>query len=274
MKKWKNLATISGGLILSFVTLYTEYAQAGIEYKWTSTDRSIATITVQPGESIPIPMKDGRIYDAKCLSSFPCKETLADFKDKKGNITYENFSRGLQNISGTINSGTGSFRITTNGDLEGLFSDVTVSAKLINSTGFNLIVGSPGDQISQGGAINYSTQWFSDQAIGIDPITGVELILGNFSLDSTDPLTEFEYIVTDPYLALISSTFTIGEKYTFSTGLEISGTVTKELITLVPVPEPTSILSLLALGTLGAASTLKRKLKPSQSTEKETTKVS
>ena len=39
------------------------------------------------------------------------------------------------------------------------------------------------------------------------------------------------------------------------------------------IPEPTSPLSLLALGTLGAASTLKRKLKPSQSTEKETTKV-
>jgi predicted Ser/Thr protein kinase len=39
------------------------------------------------------------------------------------------------------------------------------------------------------------------------------------------------------------------------------------------VPEPTSTLSLLALGTLGAASTLKRKLKSSQSTEKETTKV-
>ena len=39
------------------------------------------------------------------------------------------------------------------------------------------------------------------------------------------------------------------------------------------VPEPTSTLSLLALGTIGAASTLKRKLKPSQSTEKETTKV-
>ncbi|MCA2618421.1 MULTISPECIES: PEP-CTERM sorting domain-containing protein [unclassified Microcystis] len=40
------------------------------------------------------------------------------------------------------------------------------------------------------------------------------------------------------------------------------------------VPEPTSTLSLLALGTLGAASTLKRKLKTSKSTEKETTKVS
>ena len=43
--------------------------------------------------------------------------------------------------------------------------------------------------------------------------------------------------------------------------------------TSTSVPEPSSILSLLALGTLGAASTLKRKLKPSQSTEKETTKV-
>ena len=46
-----------------------------------------------------------------------------------------------------------------------------------------------------------------------------------------------------------------------------------ELLGVQPVPEPTSTLSLLALGTLGAASTLKRKLKPSQSTEKETTKV-
>ncbi|MDB9391341.1 pepsin/retropepsin-like aspartic protease family protein [Microcystis aeruginosa] len=42
----------------------------------------------------------------------------------------------------------------------------------------------------------------------------------------------------------------------------------------VKVPEPTSTLGLLALGTLGAASTLKRQLKPSKSTEKETTKVS
>lgn len=40
-----------------------------------------------------------------------------------------------------------------------------------------------------------------------------------------------------------------------------------------PIPEPTSTLGLLALGTLGAASTLKRKLKPSKYEEKETTKV-
>jgi hypothetical protein len=41
----------------------------------------------------------------------------------------------------------------------------------------------------------------------------------------------------------------------------------------VHTPELTSTLSLLALGSFGAASTLKRKLKPSQSIEKETTKV-
>ena len=45
-------------------------------------------------------------------------------------------------------------------------------------------------------------------------------------------------------------------------------------INFIKVPEPTSILSLLALGTLGAASTLKRQLKSSKSSEKETTKVS
>ncbi len=40
------------------------------------------------------------------------------------------------------------------------------------------------------------------------------------------------------------------------------------------IPEPSSILSILGLGTLGAASTLKRQLKSSKSSEKETTKVS
>jgi len=41
----------------------------------------------------------------------------------------------------------------------------------------------------------------------------------------------------------------------------------------VNVPEPSSIIGLAVLSTLGAASTLKRKLKPSKSNEKETTKV-
>lgn len=42
---------------------------------------------------------------------------------------------------------------------------------------------------------------------------------------------------------------------------------------LQPVPEPSSTLGLFALGTLGAASTLKRKLKSSKSSERELEKV-
>jgi hypothetical protein len=44
----------------------------------------------------------------------------------------------------------------------------------------------------------------------------------------------------------------------------------EDTITAVPVPEPTSTLGFIALGTLGAASTLKRKLESSKSPEKET----
>ena len=53
----------------------------------------------------------------------------------------------------------------------------------------------------------------------------------------------------------------------------VNGTARILNVSLVHTPEPTSVLSLFALGTLGAASTLKRKLKPSQFTEKETTKI-
>jgi hypothetical protein len=57
-------------------------------------------------------------------------------------------------------------------------------------------------------------------------------------------------------------------------GNEISGEGTAGFASnVLATPEPTSTLGFLALGTLGAASTLKRKLKSSQSTEKETTKV-
>ncbi|MDB9423273.1 PEP-CTERM sorting domain-containing protein [Microcystis aeruginosa CS-563/04] len=64
--------------------------------------------------------------------------------------------------------------------------------------------------------------------------------------------------------------FTMGGS-NFDVSNILQGTLTLNQVT---VPEPSSILSLLALGTLGAASTLKRQLKYSKSSEKETTKVS
>jgi hypothetical protein len=57
-----------------------------------------------------------------------------------------------------------------------------------------------------------------------------------------------------------------------TTGLD--NVVLSSAPTSAPIPETSSTFSLLAFGTLGAASTLKRKLKSSKSTEKETTKVS
>ncbi|GBL14865.1 hypothetical protein MTo_02173 [Microcystis aeruginosa NIES-1211] len=91
-------------------------------------------------------------------------------------------------------------------------------------------------------------------------------------------------ILTDPPGAAPTS-------YTFS-GLNFSGsslqltlnpsnrwvfasevTFDGELLGVQPVPEPTSTLGFLALGTIGAGATLKRKLKSSKPSEKETTKV-
>jgi len=73
---------------------------------------------------------------------------------------------------------------------------------------------------------------------------------------------------------------TIGERYNFDLFFaerQTSGSSfridTSIVLEPVAVPEPSS-LGFLALGTLGAASTLKRKLKPSKSSEKETTKIS
>lgn len=64
--------------------------------------------------------------------------------------------------------------------------------------------------------------------------------------------------------------------FEFNTTLDEEYIITGNLTSVASaaVPEPSSILGLLALGTLGAASTLKRKLKSSKSSEKEPTKVS
>jgi hypothetical protein len=55
----------------------------------------------------------------------------------------------------------------------------------------------------------------------------------------------------------------------------LAGTrVAEVVVDTISIPEPTSTLSFLALGTLGAGATLKRKLKSSKSSEKDNTKIS
>jgi hypothetical protein len=66
--------------------------------------------------------------------------------------------------------------------------------------------------------------------------------------------------------------FNVKDTVEFWTGLR-PGTENIDALEAVATPEPSTFLSLLTLGTLGAASTLKRKLKSSKPSEKETTKV-
>ncbi|WP_287659107.1 MULTISPECIES: PEP-CTERM sorting domain-containing protein [unclassified Microcystis] len=79
---------------------------------------------------------------------------------------------------------------------------------------------------------------------------------------SSGPLPHGEHY--DTYTASLTGVSLIGFPPFAGYVLKIQGRHT---------PEPSAILSLLAIGTLGATSTLKRKLNPSKFTEKETTKV-
>ncbi len=103
---------------------------------------------------------------------------------------------------------------------------------------------------------------------------------------SSDATSNFaiNYIIDPSLFKLASEPFiqatpldSSGNPIVFIDPVDGTGNVAMGGITLFAnpcsVPEPSSTLSLLALGTIGAASTLKRKLKPSQSIEKETTKV-
>lgn len=120
------------------------------------------------------------------------------------------------------------------------------------------------------------------------------------------PPTDIEFIVTSTpplgtpghnngdeqyinFMATIRIIKTINNTYYFSgedSGVSLTGTYNGTQVsfssiisgnthyTAVPCPEPSSTLILLALGTLGAASTLKRELKHSKLSEKELTKAS
>lgn len=104
--------------------------------------------------------------------------------------------------------------------------------------------------------------------IDITIITGLSDSSGNlvrivYNEDEKKGKSEYEF---DPKSSRRSSIY---NDCIVETGSGSGSTTCK----VVSTPENSSNLALLALGTLGAASTLKRQLKPSKSTEKETTKV-
>ena len=127
---------------------------------------------------------------------------------------------------------------------------------------------------ANGGTGNFSVQAAGTQVMGgangglfIDIAPGTSLYTApdgssvevvGFTIDSITPGADMVSFLNIGANGINDTTATLSLKFTPANA----------------VPEPSTILGLLALGTLGAASAIKRKLKPSQSTEKETTKVS
>ncbi|MFN7909782.1 MAG: PEP-CTERM sorting domain-containing protein, partial [Microcystis sp.] len=107
----------------------------------------------------------------------------------------------------------------------------------------------------------------------INKLLTVNFLVTNPGRSPHDGVVDFGITLTSVTEIGGSPDFTNSFPSPSKNGLNLPGTEFNQVVE-VQTPEPSTILSLLALGTLGAASTLKRKLKPSQSTEKETTKVS
>lgn len=96
---------------------------------------------------------------------------------------------------------------------------------------------------------------------------------GIAAIDWLNGLDSLSLVFDSPFLTTAGGTITLNNIASDFNGDAISGSITAMSEPPTTVPEPTSTLSLLALGTLGAASTLKRKLKTSKSSEKELEKV-
>lgn len=153
-----------------------------------------------------------------------------------------------------------------------------------SATGFNIIFNDSLTVGSNSGSINYIIPGIQDESgtffdgevgtgtVSIEKSTYSNLIAYSYL---ARPITIGPLRFTSDLIILreipipLPSIFNKGEVvfYPNSPGIE-------SRILVAAVPEPTSTLTLLALGTLGAASTIKRKLKPSKSSEKETTQVS
>ena len=171
-------------------------------------------------------------------------------------------------FEGPITQGSGIFEINTEGIPE-LFSFSAIEINFVE--GFGRIGATlPGNQLEGPDGndtfIEYTTSWCSFDPIGerIDN-NGITqpISLGCFNLDSSGRPSEFFYDF-DASTATASGTFTIQEDLVRGE-ITLPGTVTKNFTLQISVPEPTSTLSLFALGTLGAGSVLLRKKKQQKS---------
>ena len=96
-----------------------------------------------------------------------------------------------------------------------------------------------------------------------------------YTYNATESNGKYTFMGNNNGLAITQGMFTPSKMELMIQSPVSTGYANFKITNIMLVPEPTSTLSLLALGTLGAASTLKRKLKSSSKfPEKETIKVS
>ncbi|CCI24485.1 PEP-CTERM sorting domain-containing protein [Microcystis aeruginosa] len=195
-------------------------------------------------------------------------------------ITYtvnRSWSSGSNNASlvGTVDVPIGSYTINSTGT-PNPFTNVNLTLT-VNGNPFTLdTVVIPSGSITGTGQFlvnaTSSTLTFNTNASGFyyatvrfqnsgNPFGNRQYEIGTFFDFFTSQLVNLEGSISSPGFTSVLASVSL--PVTFGTAQ-----------TAQQVPEPASLFGLGVLGTLGAASTLKRKLKPSKSAEKETTKVS
>ena len=185
-------------------------------------------------------------------------------------ITYtvnRSWSSGSDNASlvGTVDVPIGSYTINSTGT-PNPFSNVNLTLT-VNGTPFTLDTATTSGVFGTGQfLVNATSSTLTFNTANADGSNPADLAFlnsstgfgGPFYVIGTDGDPGFEIAInTSPNVAA-----SVALSVTFGTVQQVQ-----------QVPEPASLFGLGVLSTLGAASTLKRKLKPSQSIEKETTKV-
>jgi hypothetical protein len=184
------------------------------------------------------------------------------------------WSNGSNNASlvGTVDVPIGSYTINSTGT-PNPFSNVNLTLT-VNGTPFTLDTATTSGVFGTGQFLvnaTSSTLTFNTNVPGVDQATVRFQNSGNPFGNRRYEIGTFLDVFTFQLVNLEGSTASPGfTEVVASVSLPVTfGTAQ----TAQQVPEPASLFGLGVLGTLGAASTLKRKLKPSKSAEKETTKV-
>jgi len=266
----------------TWVPAYAAIIPVGTKIKWERNEIN-SEQTVPAGAKYKIIKEDGSTFEGTTASEFTFRN-----KKKTSSSSIATVVVVVGDPLLTIEGYQSLSDLTVTYDFTGLnaaIPEFTWYSVDVSYEGlFSLDVDVPSDPLSSPSTITrfeYDFSGYSSLPIAIENSSGLAVTLGDFRVRTYSP-TPLSSSVS--FLGLIEGIWEVSLLEQLVTpNFQIAPDsasdpqpileVTDKDGTFKSVPEPSSILSLLALGTLGAASTLKRQLKPSKSTEKETTKV-